>query len=174
MRNKKGGIFTNLNEARLLLDRYNNDLATLYSELKNNVVIQKIKELNGTEEVLSNTKSFVEIYTKIVELINNINKLSSEINKANNEIECMPGVTIQNALSSLKSLRTLRSNLSAIYTCNSFKQRKSDVNGSSYYLIQELNFDKEWLQKEINRISEEIDRYEAAILKANNEAQIEF
>lgn len=164
----------NLNEARLLLDRYSNDLASLYSELKNNVVVQKIRELNGIEETLSNPKNFTEIYTKIVELINKINNLSAVINKANNTIECMPGITIQNAISSLKTLRTLRSNLSSIYTCNSFKQRKSDANGSAYYLIQELNFDKQWLNEEIKKINEEIDRYEAAILKANNEVYIEF
>lgn len=158
----------------MLLERYNTDIANLYSELRDAAIVTTIREATGAVEVLNDVKDFESIYQQLIDIINKANKLSAKINYVNNTAECMPGITIQSALTTLKRLRELRKQLASISSSKDSKTRRSDTNGSAYYYIQEVAFDREWLKNEINNIDNHISQLEAAVLKLNSEIEIDI
>ena len=162
---------TNISNLMSIVTEEERNLNLLLVNLRSHIYNITIKELNGTENVITDCKEdFQREYEEYLILLDKIAKIKKTIYEKNNEFKLPNGNSIQEALVEVNSLRK---KFNMIYEISSYKsenQRITEVN-NSYFQYKALNCDAKKLRQEAKAIEDEIRAIEFEISKLNS---IEF
>lgn len=130
-----------------------------------------IQELNGTTNIVEdNKKDFQEELAEVERLSKEITKLKNILYEKNNSFKLSDGRTIQSAIVENSNLRKLKDNLQTLLNYRNLKQRVTEVN-NSYFQIQEINYNQEEINSQIQQLDLKIRNTDFEISKLNS---IEF
>lgn len=161
----------NLSSLMSLIDEDEKLYSSLFYNLKDYVYNTSIKELNGTINLIEDNKDdFSNVVSEIKRLLSEISKLKNILYKKNNSLKLTDGRTIQSAIVENCNLRKLKNNLQSLLNSRNSMKRVTEVN-NSYFLIQEINYNQNEINLEIQELEEKIRNTDFEISKLNS---IEF
>lgn len=171
-------MLVTLSELRLKIDDLKKNYNDKLSALQTGSIINKIKELNGKEEILSPPFDFKAELMMIDEVSKEISRLNGLLAKANNTTFIDKIDTIQTALSKTQERRKFLDKLDTILSSSKERKlRKTDASfgsNNAYYDIIELNFDKNSLISYRDSLKQELNILEVKIQNSNNATSIEI
>ena len=154
-----------------LIDENERQYSSLFFALKKHVLNTSIQELNGTTNIVEdNKKDFQEELAEVERLSKEITKLKNILYEKNNSFKLSDGRTIQSAIVENSNLRKLKDNLQTLLNYRNLKQRVTEVN-NSYFQIQEINYNQEEINSQIQQLDLKIRNTDFEISKLNS---IEF
>jgi uncharacterized HAD superfamily protein len=161
----------NLSSLMCLIDENERQYSSLFFALKKHVLNTSIQELNGTTNIVEdNKKDFQEELAEVERLSKEITKLKNILYEKNNSFKLSDGRTIQSAIVENSNLRKLKDNLQTLLNYRNLKQRVTEVN-NSYFQIQEINYNQEEINSQIQQLDLKIRNTDFEISKLNS---IEF
>ena len=161
----------NLSSLMCLIDENERQYSSLFFALKKHVLNTSIQELNGTTSIVEdNKKDFQEELAEVERLSKEITKLKNILYEKNNSFKLSDGRTIQSAIVENSNLRKLKDNLQTLLNYRNLKQRVTEVN-NSYFQIQEINYNQEEINSQIQQLDLKIRNTDFEISKLNS---IEF
>ena len=161
----------NLSSLMSLIDEDEKLYSSLFYNLKDYVYNTSIKELNGTINLIEDNKDdFSNVVSEIKRLLSEISKLKNILYEKNNSLKLTDGRTIQSAIVENCNLRKLKNNLQSLLNSRNSMKRVTEVN-NSYFLIQEINYNQNEINLEIQKLEEKIRNTDFEISKLNS---IEF
>lgn len=146
-------------------------LSDLYRSANMSLCTSKIRELDGTETVISAPeKKYEEVLACIDEYVVEIARLKGILARLNGTTKLSNGMSISEAIYTLNGLRRLRSTLYEASMMSPSISRRSDsgMNGHAYYDVRELNYDKNAVKGKYDKVTEEIAAMEDEIDKLNS------
>ena len=161
----------NLSSLMCLIDENERQYSSLFFALKKHVLNTSIQELNGTTNIVEDSKKdFQEELAEVERLSKEITKLKNILYEKNNSFKLSDGRTIQSAIVENSNLRKLKDNLQTLLNYRNLKQRVTEVN-NSYFQIQEINYNQEEINSQIQQLDLKIRNTDFEISKLNS---IEF
>ena len=162
---------TNISGLMSLISEYEKKLLTIENLLGANVYSMSIQELNGTINIIEDTKEEFNLnldeYNK---LLNKVTYLKSVLYEKNNTFTLSDNRTIQTAIIDNSNLRKQKALYeSFLYNKNS-KRRVTEVN-NSYFECKTINFDLNKIKEDLVIISNKLQKTDFEISKLNS---IEF
>lgn len=141
----------------------------LFRQIISNAVVEKVEESTGMVKVLKDVEDVTTLLTQYKAGMDEVCTLKSKVAALNNSITLSNGMTIQEALVRLATLRTSRSLLERLSGVQKKTTRRADggLNGTAYYEIVEPNFDMDAVKHDIDEHTAEIDRIELEIANLN-------
>ena len=160
---------TNMTDLMSRISQMQSDFDDLELKIRTNSTNTKIIELNGNEQVIEKSEDFEKNYNEYLRLSKIIPKLKGVLYKRNNTL-MLPvlGITIQEALAEIQTLRTLLATVKALASKKPYKRRTTE-NTNSYFTSIELAYDKEAMQELEKDLIEQIQSLEFGINKLNSE-----
>ena len=158
----------NLSSLMSLIDEDEKLYSSLFYNLKDYVYNTSIKELNGTINLIEDNKDdFSNVVSEIKRLLSEISKLKNILYEKNNSLKLTDGRTIQSAIVENCNLRKLKNNLQSLLNSRNSMKRVTEVN-NSYFLIQEINYNQNEINLEIQKLEEKIRNTDFEISKLNS------
>lgn len=139
-----------------------------YSEVLNNSILTKDRELNGTETILNEVKDFRVVLNDYLNSTADLTRYKNILAIHNSTIKTESGLSI---IEAINKVSVLRRELNLFETLSSKREsltRQSDGNGiSSYYRVKSFNFNMDMVMQQKDDIQKEIQRLEADIQQTN-------
>lgn len=159
----------------LLINQKEKEVSELYSEVLKNTIVVKDRELDGRETILNEVEDFGVVIDKYEAACDELVKYKNILATNNATVKTESGYTIIEAINKVSVLRRKLNLYDNLVTKKPSLSRQSDGNGiSSYYRINDLNFDLE-LEKQVRlETQNEIAELEVSIQQANANTIVEI
>lgn len=147
------------------------NMNSLYHLASDSMCTSKIRELNGNETVIASPeRKFEDVIAEIENSQNELARLKAIVARLNASTKLSNGQSISEAIYTLNCLRRTRSTLygAVIMTPRINRRSDSGMNGSAYYDVSELNYDKAEVTAKYNAVTEQIAAMESEIDKLNS------
>lgn len=159
----------------LLINQKEKEVSELHNEVIRNSMVIKDREIDGRETVLNEVQNFNSLIKDYFAVCDELTKYKNLLAKNNASVILESGITIIEAINVLSILRKKLYLFDILVTKKPSLDRKSDGNGiSSYYRVNDLNFNLELVKHDRLSIQDHISKLESEIQKANNENFVEI
>ena len=159
----------------LLINQKEKEVSELHNEVIRNSMVIKDREIDGRETVLNEVQNFDSLIKDYFAVCDELTKYKNLLAKNNASVILESGITIIEAINVLSILRKKLYLFDILVTKKPSLDRKSDGNGiSSYYRVNDLNFNLELVKHDRLSIQDHISKLESEIQKANNENFVEI
>ena len=159
---------TNIAGLMSLIAEYEKKLNSLENLLNSNIYSVSIQELNGTINVIEDTKSeFDDNLAEYKDILSKVTKLKSILYTKNNTFTLSDGRTIQTAIIDNTNLRKLKSLYESMLFSKSVKRRVTEVN-NSYFECKSINYNSDDIKKELDIVNYKIQKTDFEISKLNS------
>ena len=159
----------------LLINQKETEVSENYSNLMKNTIISKDRELDGTETILNEVENFKDLQEKYEKSVIDLEIYKNKLAFANATEKVSADITIIEAINKVSALRRrlgLYDNLSAKKA--SLERRFDGNGGSSFYRVNELNFDINKIKRIREEIKTKISELEADIQNTNATTYVEI
>lgn len=159
----------------LLINQKSTEVSEWHSEVLKNTILIKDREIDGRETILNKVEDFDFIYSKYKDVCNELSKYKNLLTIKNSTVKIQSGITIIEAINNISILKKRLYLLDDLASKNPKLSRQSDGNGiSSYYRVNDLNFDLESIKAERIEVKDEITQLESEIQQTNSTTFIEI
>lgn len=159
----------------LQINQKEKEINEKYSEVLNNSILTKDRELNGTETILNEVKDFDTVLYDYLKSTSDLAKYKSILAISNATTKTESGLSIIEAINKVSVLRRELSLFESLSSKSESLTRQSDGNGiSSYYRVKSFNFNMDMVVKQKDNIQKEIQKLEADIQQTNATSFIEI
>lgn len=159
----------------LQINQKEKEINEKYSEVLNNSILTKDRELNGTETILNEVKDFDTVLYDYLKSTSDLAKYKNILAISNATTKTESGLSIIEAINKVSVLRRELSLFESLSSKSESLTRQSDGNGiSSYYRVKSFNFNMDMVVKQKDNIQKEIQKLEADIQQTNATSFIEI
>lgn len=146
-----------------LINQLEDETENILREIRYNSIIEKDRELDGTETIIKDCEDFSKLYSNYTDKFNKLIDYKNKLNEANNTINETIDSSVAKLLIQVKEHRKRLYFIEELLK-NKESKRRINIDGVSYYSIKQLNYDidsvkakKETITKVINILEEQIN-----------------
>lgn len=159
----------------LLINQKDKEVSELHSEVLRNSIVVKDREIDGRETILNEVQDFNVVTEQYFRACDELTRYKNLLAINNATVKLDSGMTIIEGINTLSTLRKELYLFDALVNKKPSLDRRSDGNGiSSYYRVNDLNFDLDKAKSNRANMQNDISALESQIQKANNENFVEI
>lgn len=165
-----------LSELLLLINKKDEEVSENYQDVLKNSMVTKDREIGtGVETILNTVEDFKTIQCKYEKSISDLIRYKNALALANSSIRLMNGQTIIEAINTIGALKREFTLYDALLCKKATLNRMFDGSGgSSYYRVNDLNFEISDVKNRREELRNKISELEANIANTNATSFIEI
>lgn len=165
-----------LSELLMLINKKSEEVGELYQDVIKNSVVTKDREVTGDNEIILNdVEDFYKVKMRFDNALYELMKYKNILALSNSSVKLPNGQTIIEAINTISSLKRELGLYDVLALKKPSLNRMFDGSGgSSYYRINDLNFDLNSIKENRNLVKNKITEIEAAIYNINATTFVEI